>query len=387
MQKKFIPFALPDIGEEEIAAVVATLRSGWITTGPKTREFEKKFVNYIDADVEAIAVNSATSGLHLALEACGVSEGDEVIIPTLTFTATAEVIRYLGADPVLVDCDPDTLCIDIKQITSKITAKTKAIIPVHMAGLACDMDAILAIARKYQLRVIEDAAHTCPGRINNVYIGQHASDAIVYSFYATKTITTGEGGMIVTRDRKLAKRCKIMRLHGISRDAFDRYTAKTPSWYYEIVAPGYKYNLTDIASSMGLCQLAKADSFQKRREQMAMRYLHELSGLPLIMPPQVANPETDLHSWHLFCCQLATDKISRDEFIQKLSDEGIGTSVHFIPLHLQTYWKERYNLSVKQFPNASKYYANALSLPLYTKMDDDDQSYVIAAVKRILTSL
>jgi len=387
MEKKFIPFALPDIGEEEISEVVSTLRSGWVTTGPKTKEFEQKFAEYINAGVEAIAVNSATAGLHLALEACGVSEGDEVIIPTLTFTATGEIVRYLGADPVFIDCDPDTLCIDIKQIERKITSRTKAIIPVHMAGLACDMEAILAIAHKHNLKVIEDAAHTCPSKINNVYIGQHASDAIVYSFYATKTITTGEGGMIVTRNPEIAKRCKVMRLHGINRDAFDRYTSKKPAWYYEVIAPGYKYNLTDIASSLGICQLAKADKFQQRRQQMAERYFRELSGLPLIMPPQVKDSQTDLHSWHLFCCQLNTDKITRDDFIQQMSDNGVGTSVHFIPLHLQPYWKERYGLVPEQFPNASKYYKNAVSLPLYTKMTDDDQTYVISVVQKILSNI
>lgn len=218
-------------------------------------------------------------------------------------------------------------------------------------------------------------------------IGQHASDAIVYSFYATKTITTGEGGMIVTKNAELAKRCKIMRLHGISRDAFDRYTSTKPAWFYEIVAPGYKYNLTDIASSLGLCQLAKADRFQARRQAMAERYLAELADLPIILPPQVNNSVTDLHSWHLFCCQLNTRKISRDEFIQAMSELGIGTSVHFIPLHLQPYWQERYNLQPEQFPNASQYFKVAVSLPLYTKMTDEDQTRVIAAVRQILANL
>ena len=387
MTVKFLPFALPDIGEEEINEVVATLRSGWVTTGPKTKQFEQEFAKYVGGNVEAISVNSATAGLHLALEACGVTYGDEVIVPTLTFTATGEIVRYLGADPVFVDCDLETLCIDIAQIESKITSKTKAIIPVHMAGLACDMEAILAIGKKHNLRVIEDAAHTCPSRINNIMIGQHDSDAIVYSFYATKTITTGEGGMIVTKNAELAKRCKIMRLHGISRDAFDRYTSTKPAWFYEIVAPGYKYNLTDIASSLGLCQLAKADRFQARRQAMAERYLDELADLPIILPPQVINPATDLHSWHLFCCQLNTREISRDEFIQAMSELGIGTSVHFIPLHLQPYWQERYNLQPEQFPNASQYFKVAVSLPLYTKMTDEDQTRVIAAVRQILANL
>ncbi len=387
MADKFLPFALPDIGDEEIALVVETLKSGWVTTGPRTKEFETKFAEYIGGNVEAIAVNSATAGLHLALEACGIRPGDEVIVPTLTFTATAEVIRYLGADPVFVDCDLKTLCLDIEQIESKITQKTKAIIPVHIAGLACDMDRIIAIAKKYKLRVIEDAAHTCPSKTNNVMVGQHDSDAIIYSFYANKTITTGEGGMIVTKNEEIAARCKVMRLHGISRDAFDRFTAKTPSWYYEIVAPGYKYNLTDIASSLGIVQLKKADQFQQYRQMLALRYLDELADLPLILPPQVKNPHTDLHSWHLFCCQLATNKIKRDDFIQKMSDNGIGMSVHYVPLHMQPYWRDRYNLNNDQFPNATLYYQNAFTLPLYTKMTKLDQTRVIQTVRKILTNV
>lgn len=386
IQNEFIPFALPDIGEEEIAAVVETLRSGWVTTGPKTKEFENLFSKYIGGNVEAISVNSATAGLHLALEACGIGPEDEVIVPTLTFTATAEVVRYLGADPVFVDCDLSTLCIDINQIESKITKKTKAIIPVHIGGLACDMEEIISLAKSHGLKVIEDAAHTCPSKINNVMIGRHDSDAIVYSFYANKTITTGEGGMIVTNKAEIAKRCKIMRLHGISKDAFDRFTAKTPSWYYEIVAPGFKYNLTDIASSIGICQLAKADRFQSIREKMAKRYLSELANLPLILPPQVRNESTDLHSWHLFCCQLNTDKICRDDFIQEMSDSGIGTSVHYIPLHMQPYWMEHYKLKDEDFPNATKYFKNAVTLPLYTKMSEEQQTRVIATIKRILTN-
>lgn len=385
VDNKFMPFALPDIGEEEVAAVSETLRSGWVTTGPKTKEFEQKFSEFLGGGVDAISVNSATAGLHLALEACGIGEGDEVITTTNTFTATAEVVRYLGAHPVFVDCELNTLNIDVKQIEAKITSRTKAIIPVHFAGLACDMDAILAIAKRYKLKVIEDAAHALPTKINNVLIGNHDSDAIVYSFYATKTITTGEGGMIVTKNPDIAARCKVMRLHGINRDAFNRYVSATPAWYYEIVAPGYKYNLTDIASSIGICQLAKAYKFHEQRTQMAMRYLNELKSLPLKLPPTVNNPKTDIHSWHLFVVNLLPEaKLTRDEFIQQMSALGIGTSVHFIPLHLQPYWKETYNLSAYDFPNATINYQSTVSLPLYTKMSFANQTRVINVIKQIL---
>jgi dTDP-4-amino-4,6-dideoxygalactose transaminase len=385
MSNKFLPFAQPDIGEREINAVVDSLRSGWVTTGPKTKEFELEFAKYIGGGVEAIAVNSATAGLHLALEACGVSSGDEVITTTLTFTATAEVIRYLGAHPVFIDCDQATLNIDINQIENKITKKTKAIIPVHFAGLACDMTKILAIAKKYNLKVIEDAAHTLPSQIDNVLIGRHDSDAIVYSFYATKTITTGEGGMIVTKNPEIANRCKIMRLHGINRDAFDRYTSIKPSWYYEVVAPGYKYNLSDIASSLGIVQLSRANEFHKHRTQMSKRYQTALHDLPIKLPPDVANSNTDIHSWHLFVINLLPHaKLSRDDFILQMSGLGIGTSVHFIPLHLQPYWRDEYKLSESDFPNATAYYESAVSLPMYTKMTDADQERVIAAIQKVL---
>ncbi|MBP9742432.1 MAG: DegT/DnrJ/EryC1/StrS family aminotransferase [Burkholderiales bacterium] len=382
---KFLPFAVPDISEEDIASVVDAMRSGWITTGAKTQEFEQKFASYLGGDVDAISVNSATAGLHLALEACGIGANDEVLVPTLTFTATAEVVCYLGATPIFVDCDPTTLNIDIEQIESKITSRTRAIIPVHFGGLPCDMERILAIAKRYDLRVIEDAAHTLPSKINNVLIGQHASDAIVYSFYATKTITTGEGGMLVTKNPEIARRCRVMRLHGINRDAFDRYTSTTPAWYYEIVAPGYKYNLTDIASSLGISQLSRVDVFHQKRLKMAVRYMDELQWLPIQLPPNVKNQLTDMHSWHLFVINiLAQTGISRNQFIQKMSEAKIGTSVHFIPLHMQPYWKNQYNLQEHDFPHATQYYLTTVSLPLYTKMTEDDQSRVINTIKNIL---
>lgn len=382
----FLPFALPEIGEEEIAEVVDTLRSGWITTGPKARRFEQAFAEFLgEPQIECVAVNSATAGLHLALEALGIGPGDEVITTTHTFTATAEVVRYLGADVVLVDIDPKTLNIDPKLVEAAITPRSKAIIPVHYAGLAVDMLAILDIARKHGLRVVEDAAHALPTTLEKELIGTMGSDATVFSFYANKTMTTGEGGMLVTRNAELAKRARVMRLHGMNRDAFDRFTAKVPSWYYEIVAPGFKYNLTDIAAALGLHQLKRLRTFQARREQIAQAYNEAFADLPLILPP--APTEGDVHSWHLYVLRLADDcAIERDAFIERMFALGIGCSVHYIPLHLHPYWRDRYALRPEQFPHAQKAYERMLSIPLYTAMSDADVQRVIDAVREIALS-
>jgi dTDP-4-amino-4,6-dideoxygalactose transaminase len=384
MSKPFLPFALPEIGEEEIAEVVDTLRSGWITTGPKAKRFEQAFVEFLgDASLEAIAVNSATAGLHLALEALGIGPGDEVITTTLTFTSTAEVVRYLGADVVLVDVDPATLQIDPRAVEAAITPRTKAILPVHYAGLAADMAAILAIARRHRLAVVEDAAHALPATSGGALVGTLGSDACVFSFYANKTMTTGEGGMLVTRDAALAKRAKVMRLHGMSRDAFDRYSAKVPSWAYEIVAPGFKYNLTDIAAALGLHQLKRLEGFAQRRAAIAARYDEAFADLPLLAPPRPAPGER--HAWHLYVVRL-TDAapLARDRFIERLFEEGIGCSVHFIPLHLHPYWRDRYALRPEQFPHAQYAYERMLTLPLYTRMSDADVERVIDTVRRLL---
>jgi dTDP-4-amino-4,6-dideoxygalactose transaminase len=379
----FLPFALPDIGEDEINEVVNSLRSGWLTTGPKTKQFESDFSEFIGEGVEAIAVNSATAGLHLALEAIGVGAGDEVITTTYTFTSTAEVIRYLGAHPVFADIDSNTFNIDPAKIEALITSKTKAIVPVHFSGLACDMEPILAIAKKHNLSVVEDAAHALPTIYNSKTIGTLNSDITVFSFYATKTITTGEGGMIVTKNPEVAKRCRTMRLHGINRDVFDRYTSNKPSWHYEVVAPGFKYNLTDIASSIGIHQLKKAWVFQKKRQQMANAYDEAFKDLPLVLPPQPK--EGDTHAWHLYVLRLSKElKFTRDEFIQRMAEKGIGCSVHFIPLHLHPYWSGAYNLKPSDYPNALENFKQAVSLPLYTKMTEEDQQRVIIAVKEIL---
>ena len=380
----FLPFALPDIGEEEIAEVLDSLRSGWLTTGPKTKRFEQDFAAFIGEKVEAVAVNSATAGLHLALEAIGIGPGDEVITTTHTFTASAEVIRYLGADPVLVDIDPLTLNIDPAAVERAITPRTRAIIPVHFSGLACDMESIIALAHKNGLKVVEDAAHALPTTCNGKLIGTLGSDATVYSFYATKTITTGEGGMVVTANPDIAARCRTMRLHGISRDAFDRYTSTKPAWYYEVVAPGFKYNMTDIAASLGLHQLKKAWQFQARRQEMAQRYDQALAGLPVLLPPQA--PAGDTHAWHLYVLRLAPSaKVKRDRFIELMAARGVGCSVHFIPLHLHPYWRDRYALKPEQFPCAHELYGRSVSLPLFTKMNEADQQKVIDAVRGILS--
>jgi dTDP-4-amino-4,6-dideoxygalactose transaminase len=383
MSEKFLPFALPDIGEEEINEVVDALRSGWVTTGPKTRQFEADFAAFIGDGVEAIAVNSATSGLHLALEAVGVRAGDEVIVPTYTFTTTAEVVRYLGADPVLVDVDPDTLNIDPEAIRRAITPKTRAIIPVHFAGLACEMDAIIAIAREHGLKVVEDAAHSLPTSYHGKLIGTLDTDVTVFSFYANKTMTTGEGGMVVSKNPDIIKRCKVMRLHGISRDAFDRYTSTKPAWFYEVIEPGFKYNMPDICAAIGLHQLKKLRRFHLARLDMAERYDVELAELPLILP---AKPHTgDAHAWHVYPVRLKPEAgIERGEFIQRMADKGIGCSVHFIPLHLHPVWRDTYHLKPEQFPNAQKAFEGEVSLPLYTLMTDEDQTRVIKAIREIL---
>jgi dTDP-4-amino-4,6-dideoxygalactose transaminase len=388
----FMPFALPEIGEEEIAEVVDTLRSGWVTTGGKAKRFEADFVAFLQGGADqapgqpplhAIAVNSATAGLHLALEALGIGPGDEVITTTHTFTATAEVVRYLGADVKLVDIDPATLNINPALIEAAITPRTKAIMPVHFAGLAAPMQAVLAIAKKHGLKVVEDAAHALPTTHAGQLVGTLGSDATVFSFYANKTITTGEGGMLVTRDAAVAARAKVMRLHGINRDAFDRFSATVPSWYYEVTAPGFKYNLTDIAASLGIHQLKRLPAFQAHREQLAAQYNTALAGLPLLLPP--AAPAGDVHAWHLYVVRLLPSAgVARDRFIERLYAAGIGCSVHYIPLHLHPYWRDRYKLTPQMFEHSQQAYEAMVSLPLYTRMTAADVQRVVQAVRQAL---
>lgn len=381
MNKPFLFFNRPDIGEEEIAEVVSSLRSGWLTTGPKTKQFESDFSAFLGGGVETIAINSSTAGLHLGLEAMGIKPGDEVITTTHTFTATAEIVRYLGAKPVFVDVDRDTLCIDIDAIEKAITPSTKAIIPVHFAGLSCDMRRLLTLAKQNKLKVLEDAAHALPTTIESKLIGTLASDATVFSFYANKTITTGEGGMLVTRNPEIAKRARVMRLHGIDRDIFNRFNSKKPSWHYEVIAPGYKYNMTDIAAAIGIHQLKKIYQFQSRRQAIAEMYNKAFLDLPIILPPRPA--AGDIHSWHLYVIQLQNKyRGYRDQFIQKMHELGVGCSLHYIPLHLHPYWRDTYNLRKETFPNSQRIYETCVSLPIYSKMTDADIEQVISSVKK-----
>jgi dTDP-4-amino-4,6-dideoxygalactose transaminase len=382
----FLPFAKPDIGEEDIAEVVDSLRSGWITTGPKAKRFEDDFVAFLgDASLHCVAVNSATAGMHLALEALGIGPGDEVITTTHTFTATAEVVRYLGADVRLVDIDPRTLNIDAAAIEVSITPRTKAIMPVHFAGLAANMADVLAIAKHHHLHVVEDAAHALPTTLSGSLVGTLASDATVFSFYANKTITTGEGGMLVTRSAALAARARVMRLHGMSRDAFDRFTSTKPAWAYEIVAPGFKYNMTDIAAALGLHQLKKAHTFQSKRAAIAAVYDAAFATMPIVRPPHAA--AGDVHAWHLYIIRLAdTVDVPRDVVIERLFALGIGCSVHYIPLHEHPYWRDRYHLTRDMYPHSQHAYERSISLPLYPSMQPADVQRVIDAVRQAVVA-
>jgi dTDP-4-amino-4,6-dideoxygalactose transaminase len=378
-----IPFFRPVISEDEIEAVTAVLRSGWLTTGAKAHEFEQKFAAFLGDGVEAVAVNSATAGLHLAAEACGIGPGDEVLVPTLTFTATASVIRYLGAEVVLVDVDRKTRTIDLEDAARRITPRCKAIIPVHFGGFPCDTAAVLDFARRHHLQVIEDAAHALPAHRSGRPVGSWETDASVFSFYANKPITTGEGGMIVTRNPDIAARVRVMRTHGLNRDAFDRFSKVGASWAYDVVSPGFKYNLTDVAASIGVVQLGRANTLQSGRQRAAKRYLKRLTGLPLDCPTPA--PSDSLHSWHLFPVRLhETARISRDDLIAALTAQGIGTSVHYRPLHQMTYWRQRYDFKPNEFPEADRYFAGSVSLPLFPAMADEEVDRVADALQELL---
>jgi perosamine synthetase len=373
-----IPFHRPYITDDEINEVVNTIKSGWLTMGPKAIEFEEKFKEYIfsDSGIDenkrfALSLNSGTAALHLALKAIGIKPWDEVIIPTNTFIATAEVVTYFGAIPVLCDIEEDTHNIDAFKIEALITERTKAIIPVHFGGEPCDMDELIGIAKGNKLYVIEDAAHALPSKYKGKMIGT-IGDITCFSFYATKTLTTGEGGMATTTNEDYAKRIKINRLHGISRDAWDRYTLKG-SWYYEVVDNGYKYNTTDINAALGLAQLKKIDWMNERRAEVARKYTEAFKGTKVIPPVVKADRET---SWHLYVVKVN----NRNELFEKLKENGIGTSVHFIPVHKHPYYKETYGYRDENFPVANYVFEKSLSLPIYPGLTDKELSYISETV-------
>jgi dTDP-4-amino-4,6-dideoxygalactose transaminase len=361
------------------------MRSGWLTTGKTTLRFEEEFSRFVKSP-HALALSSATAGLHLALEAVGTGPGTVVVTVPFTFAATAEVVRYLGADPVFVDIEERTGNMDVSALESALSEcsrrgkKVSAIIPVHLAGLPCDMAGICRIAEERGIPVVEDAAHAFPVTYGGKYVGTLGA-AGVYSFYATKTITTGEGGMVVTSNDTIAKRIRIMRLHGIDRDIWNRYTSRAASWRYDVVAPGYKYNLTDIASAIGLAQLAKAEGFLQKRRRIARRYLQSLSECGFLTLPA----DAESHGWHLFILRIKPDLlwIDRDRFIEELTQAGIGTSVHFIPLHLMSYYRDRYGFKPSDFPVALRTFETCMSLPLYPSLTDGEADRVIAAVREI----
>jgi perosamine synthetase len=381
VRTSFLSFHKPQIGDEEISAVVETLRSGWLTTGPRVHEFENAFANYVGA-ANAVAVNSCTAALHLALDAIGLREGDEVLVPTMTFAATAEVVHYFKARPILVDCEPDTLNIDPANLERAISPRSRAIIPVHYAGHPCEMNRITEIARSHQLHVIEDAAHALPASYRGQMVGTLGNLAC-FSFYATKTLCTGEGGMVTTANAEYAGRVRTMSLHGISKDAWKRYSAEG-SWYYEIVAPGFKYNMTDIAAALGLAQLAKCDRMREARRRIAGIYDQGLESLGKVATPVVRDGVE--HAWHLYPMRLELEqlRISRDEFVAMMREHNIGTSVHFIPLHLHPYYRNTHQYRPQDFPNASDAYKRLVSLPIYPSMTNDDASDVIQAVRDII---
>jgi dTDP-4-amino-4,6-dideoxygalactose transaminase len=381
LRAEFLPFHQPSIGEAEIEAVVETMRSGWLTTGPRVAELEAAFAATVGSR-NAVAVNSCTAALHLALDAIGLGRGDEVIVPAMTFAATAEVVRYFDATPVLVDCDPVFLNIAADEIESKITDRTRAIIPVHFAGHPCDMDAIRDIAARHDLRVIDDAAHAFPATYRGEPVGRIA-DVTCFSFYATKTITTGEGGMITTDDDELAARMRMMSLHGISKDAWSRYTA-AGSWYYEILEPGFKYNLTDVAAAIGLVQLGRHRELYHERLQLARMYSESLADAPALRLPTASADAT--HAWHLYVVQLDVDRltIDRGAVIELLRARNIGTSVHFIPLHLHPYYRNMYGYTPESFPTAARVYERTVSLPMFPGMTGDDIWYVSESLRAII---
>lgn len=385
-----IPFSKVPMAGNELNYVNEVLESGWLTTSTKALQFERLFAEYLGVRY-ACAVNSCTAALHLAVEAVGVKAGDKVIIPTMTFTATADVVRYLGADPVFTDVAYGT-CLLTPEILQAALAKNgnvRAVMPVHYGGQAAKLatsegNGIVDICRSRQIRVVEDAAHAFPTKFQGRFVGSFG-DVTCFSFYANKTITTGEGGMLVTNDEAIYNRVKTMRLHGIDHDVWDRYTNGKTSWEYDIVAPGYKYNMPDINAAVGLAQLEKVDYFREQRQRCALYYLNELQNLSVVDLPLCVGP-VENHAWHLFPIIIKPDApVSRNEFIHRMSQHGIGTSVHYKPLHRMSYYRDTYQLNEKDFPNAERIWEGIVSLPIYPDLTDAELKYVCAAIRNILS--
>jgi dTDP-4-amino-4,6-dideoxygalactose transaminase len=385
-----IPFSKVSLAGNESRYLNEVLESGWLTTSSKTLLFEKLFAEFVGARY-ACAVNSCTSALHLAIEATGIKSGDKVLVPSLTFTASAEVLRYMGADPVFIDVDYGTGLVtpSILKKALKENPVVKAMILVHYGGQAPIMttdegEGIIDICRKENILVIEDAAHAFPTRYNDRYIGSFGN-VTCFSFYANKTITTGEGGMLVTDNEIVYNRAKIMRLHGINRDIWERFTTNKSSWEYDVVAPGFKYNMPDINAAIGLAQLEKADYFRDQRQRCAEFYFNNLKDISVLDLPECKGPFEN-HSWHLFPVIVRPEsKVSRNEFIKILGEEGIGTSVHYKPLHQMTYYKETYSLNPNDFPNTERIWNGTVSLPVYPELDGSKLKFICAAIRRILT--
>jgi perosamine synthetase len=380
MQDNTIPFHRPSIGPEELQAVREVLESRWLTTGPVAQQFEHEFAAFVGCKY-AVAVNSCTAALHLALDAAGIANGDEVLVPSYTFAATAEVVIYLGARPVLCDSVPGGFNIDPADAARRITSKTRAIIAVHIAGEPCDLQTLSRLAKRHSIHLIEDAAHALPASYGGRRIGS-ISESTAFSFYATKTITTGEGGMLTTNDQACARRASTMRLHGISGDAWKRYT-NHGSWYYEVVDAGFKTNMPDLLAAVGLAQLKKAEAFQRRRREIAEIYLQRLSRVEELEMPPTGDVNTT-HSWHLFILRLRSKMLAsnRDDLVYQLKQAGIGTSVHFIPLHLHPFYRIRYGYSSGDFPNAEDAFARCISLPIYPDMNDTDVERVVTGIEK-----
>jgi perosamine synthetase len=397
-----VPFFRPTIEQDEIDAVSAVLRSGWLTTGREAKEFEREFAAYVGAR-HAVALSSCTAALHLALEAVGLRRGDLVLVPTFTFAATAEVVRYFDATPVLVDCEPETLGIDVAAARRALAAlaaarrvpgvprdhgPVKAIVPMHYAGQALDLDGVHEVAREHGLKVVEDAAHALPAEYQDRAgawrrVGAGTADATCFSFYANKTMTTGEGGMLVTDDEAIAERARVMSLHGISKDAWKRYTAEG-SWYYEIVAPGFKYNLTDVAAALGRCQLRKCDRLAAARRRLAARYDARLGDLDAIELPRARADRH--HAWHLYVVRLNLERlrIDRAAFVEELKRRGVMFSVAWLPLHMHPYYRETYGVGAEDLPEAARQWLRVVSLPLFPGMSDAEHDAVVDAVRAIV---